>query len=453
MNEKMQRLKTREILAYAFINIAVMGTSLVGSYISGYWTDVVGMTAAVVGVIMLITRIFDGITDVIMGIIIDRTHTKYGKAKPWLLIGAVGLMICSTLIFYTPDISMGGKILYAGIMYFMVTAVFATMTSVSAPTLVNLITTDTNDRFRLGSWYFSVLFLVMMILGFALNLVLALGGGQAGYFKVALLCNGIAAVTMVFCWFNIKERHGQEKAAKTEKLSFKEVLVTIFGNKYFLLVTAMYLVTNISSGVVGGSLYYYVMYVLKNPTAFGILSMASYGACIAGTLVAPVLGKKFGVTRLVIIGNIVTAAADLAAMMNPSNLVYVVVLTAVGSFANGPACAVLSPYNAMSADYGEYKTGVARPAVYSAGTSVGTKLGAGLGGVLIAFILTKVGYNGAAEVQSAMATTGIAVATLVVPAVSMLINNLLTIPFLKFEKEYDGIREELEKRHSKTEQG
>lgn len=450
MNEKRQALKTREVLAYACTNIVTMGTILISSFISGYWTDIVGIAAATVGMIMLVARIFDGVSDIIMGVIIDKTHTKYGKAKPWFLIGAAGLMVCSTLIFSTPDISMGGKIAYAAVMYCMVTAVFATMTSVAAPTLVNLMTTDTNERFKLGSWFFSMMFLVSMILGFGLNVILALGGGQAGYFKFALICNGIAAVTMIFCWFNIKERHGQEVIEKKEKISVKDFLATIFSNKYFLLVTGMYFITNIANGFSGGAMYYYVMYVLENPTAFGVLSMAGYGACIIGTLIAPSIGRRVGVTKLVLIGNFITIVCYLAMLANPSNLTYITVLLCIGSFTNGPACSVLSPYNAMAADYGEYKTGVARPAVYSAGTSVGTKLGMGIGGVMFSFILAAIGYNGMAEVQSSATITGITLSYYIVPTVMMVINTLLTVPFIKFEREYEGIRTELETRHAKA---
>lgn len=449
MEEKKEILKTREIFAYACITAVTLGSTLVSSFISGYWTDVVGISAAVVGVIMLFARIFDGVSDIIMGLIIDKTHTKYGKAKPWLLIGAVGMIVCSTLIYNTPDISMGGKIAYAAILYCVIYAVFGTMTGVAAPTLINLMTTDTNTRFKMGSWYFSMMFFVSMVLGFGLNVITALGGGQSGYFKFALFCNIIAALILVFCWFNITERHGQEVIEKKEKTSVKEFFATILSNKYFLLVTAMYFMTNISSGVVGGSMYYYVMYVLKNPTAFGVLAVASYGACIVGTFIAPMLSKKVGVTKLVIISNFITAAAYILMLVKPTNLMYITGLMAIGSFANGPACSVLAPYNAMAADYGEYTTGVARPAVYSAGTSVGTKLGVGLGGVLFSFVLAAVGYNGLAETQSSLALTGISVAYLLVPAIVMLINNALTIPFFKLEKQYDSISEELKQRHSR----
>ena len=451
MKEKKGTLKNREIFAYACTSVVPMGSILVTSFISGYWTDVVGISIAVVGMIMLLSRIFDGVSDIIMGLIIDKTHTKYGKAKPWLLIGAVGVMVTSTFIFNTPNIAMTGKIVYAGVMYCLIFAVFGTMTGVACPTLINLMTTDQNDRFKMGSWYFSMMFLASMILGFGLNVITALGGGQSAYFKVALLCNVVAALLMVYVWCTIKERQGQEVLEKQKKVTVKDFLTTIFRNKFFLLVTAMYLVTNISSGVVGGAMYYYVMYVMQNPTAFGVLSMASYGACVLGTLVAPTIGNKVGVTKLVIISNLLTAAAYFIILINPSNLMWVAVWMTIGSFTNGPACAVLAPYNAMAADYGEYKTGVARPAVYSAGTSVGTKVGVGLGGVLFSFLLAFAGYDGMAEIQPTTALTCMTFSYIVIPAICMLVNNILTVPFFKLERQTEEISKTLAERHSRTE--
>lgn len=448
MNQIIQKLKTREVLAYALTTAAGLGTTLCTSFISGYWTDVVGISAAAVGVIMLFARIFDGVTDVVMGAIIDKTHTKYGKAKPWLLIGSIGLIISSTLIFYTPDLPATGKIIYASIMYILVFAIFGTMTGVATPTLVNLMTTDTNDRFKLGSWFFAMMFLTSMLLSFGLNVITALGGGQKGYFEFALLCNIIAAVILVFCWFNIKERHGQEVMEKREKVTVKEFLATIFGNKYFLLVTGIYFLNNVSSGVIAGSTYYYVVYILKDINAFAILNIASYLPCIIGTLIGPSLGKKIGICRLVVIGNIITAIAYAAMLFNPGNTLYITVCIAIGSFANGPACAVLSPFNAMAADYGEYKHGVARPAVYSAGTSVGTKVGVGVGGVVFSFILAATGFDGMAETQTALANTGIISSYVIAPVVAMLLFVVLVIPFFKLEKEYPTISEELKRRHT-----
>ncbi len=451
MNGKKEVLKTKEIFAYACTTAVTMGTILIASFVSGYWTDVVGISMGAVGVILLVTNIFDGLSDLVMGVIVDKTHTRHGKAKPWLFIGSIGVIITSTLIFITPDIPMTGKIIYASVMYFLAGAVFATMTNVATPTLVNLMTTDTDERFKLGSWLFSMMFFVYMVLGFGLNVIMALGGGQKGYFKFALLCNIVAAILMIFCWFNIKERHGQEVTEKSEKVDIKEFFATIFSNKYFFLVMGMYFLTNIANGASGGAQYYYVMYVLKNPTAFGILSITSYGACIIGTLIAPAIGKKVGVTKLVIISNFVTALTYILAFFRPTDLVYVVVLGTIGSFANGPACAVLSPYNAMAADYGEYKSGVARPAIYSAGTSVGTKLGMGFGGMLFSFILTATGYDGFANVQNSATLTSISVVYFLVFAVIMLLNNLMTAPFLKLEKEYGDITAELKSRHAESE--
>lgn len=441
---KEKRLSNREVLAYALTSAAGLGGILVTSFISGYWTDYVGISIAVVGTIMLLCRVIDGISDLIMGVIIDKTHTKYGKAKPWLMIGAVGNMICSSLIFKTPDFSMTGKIIYGTVLYILVFAVFGTMSGVASPTLVNLITTDEHDRFKLGSWAFSALFIVEMLVGFGLNVAVALGND--GFFKLSLIANGISAIILVFCWFNIKERHGQEELRR-EKVTLKEFFVTLFNNKYFLLVTIVYLLTNISAGVAMGATFYYVIYILKNPAAFGLLSVVSYVPCIISTALGPIYSKKFGILKLVIVCNIFTIIPGTLCIVAPDKMLYVMVMTAIASFFNGPMCAILSPLNAMAADYGEYKNGIARPAVYSSGTSVGTKIGMGIGTAIAAFILAVVGFDGMAEVQNGTVNVAIVLVYFGIPELMLAIETFLLVPFKKLFGEYDEITVELKKRH------
>lgn len=447
-----QKLLNREVLGYSLINVATIGLTVCNSFLQGFWTDVVGISAATVAVILLVARIFDGVSDIFMGAIIDKTHTKNGKAKPWVLIGCVGLILASTFIYYVPtSLPMTGKVIYSTIMYFLVYVLFGTMVNVASPTLVNLITTDTEDRFKLGSWYFSMMFIVGLALSFGLNLVTAFGGGSHGYLMMSLICNVVAVLGLLFSWFTVKERNGQEVLEKQEKVSVKDFLATIFDNKYFLLVTGIYFLNNISAGVIAGSTYYYVAYILKDFGFFAVLNIASYLPCIVGTFIGPKLAEKFGVCRIVVVGNIITAIAYLAILLHPANVPFITVCISIGSFANGPACAVLAPFNAMAADYGEYKHGVARPAVYSAGTSVGTKIGVGVGGMLFSIVLAATGFDGLAEIQSAIVNTGIIVSYVVTPAAAMLLFDLLVLPFFKLEKEYPRISEELMKRHAKRE--
>lgn len=182
------------------------------------------------------------------------------------------------------------------------------------------------------------------------------------------------------------------------------------GNKQDLILvsTFMYYVPT-SLPMTGKVIYSTIMYFL---------------VCVLfGTMVnvdSPKLAEKFGVCRIVVAGNINTAIAYLAILLHPANVKFITVCISIGSFANGPACAVLAPFNAMAADYGEYKHGVARPAVYSAGTSVGTKIGVGVGGMLFSIVLAATEFDGLAEIQPAIVNTGIIVSYVVTPAAAVL---------------------------------
>ena len=428
-----------ETFAYGICPLAAVGTTICSSYLSTFWTNVVGIPIAVVGVILLGARIFDGITDVVVGELIDKTNTRFGKAKPWLLAGQIGVLLSTLLLFLVPQMSMQGRTVYSTVFYILNVCIFGTMASVAAPTLVNLMTMNPQKRYQLGSMNFVVMFGVSMVASFLINLVEPLGGGQKGWINIVLLCSVIAVICIMICWNGIHERTGQKIEKKKDKIEAVEVVKAIVGNKYYIYVTGMYFFTNVSSGVVAAVTVYYALYILHSTAAFTVLMVASYLPCMAGTALAPWLSKRFGISRLVVGGNIITAAAYLAMLIAPENLMMLTVFTAIGSFANGPACAVLSPYCAMAADYGEYKTGVSRPGIYSGAASMGTKIGMGIGGAVAAGILAAAGFDGMAEVQTGAALTAIIFCYVVTPAAVMVINTFLCIPFFRLEKEHEKI--------------
>ena len=449
MSDLNKKLTTRSFLAYAMIPVAGMGSTICASFLSGYWTDVVGISAAVVGIIMLVSRLLDGVSDILMGAIIDKTNTRQGKAKPWVIVGSIGITVVSILLFTTPNLSSSGKIIYGAVLYVLLYAVFGTMCGVASPALVNLMTTDTTERFKLSAWKFASMFIVMLGMSFGLTIITGFGGGQAGYTKFILLCSVVAIAGTIFCFVNIKEHQGQTVVEKKEKVSLLEFLKTIFGNKYFLLTMGIYFSVNFANGAFAGCMYYYVMYVMKNPTAFAVLNIATYVPCILASIVGPQIGQKIGVTKMVIICNVLMIIAIALIIFNPTNLVYVGILFALSGLFNGPACAVLDLYNAMAVDYGAYTTGVARPAVYSAGTSVGIKIGTGLGGAVFSFVLAAIGFNGLADVQTPAVENGIVISFIAAYVIAYVLYTLLVIPFAKLEKEYPAMSEELQKRREK----
>ena len=130
---------------------AAVATGYVPNYISVYYTDTVGVSIGAIGMILMLMKITDGVTDIIMGMIVDRTRTKLGKARPWLLAGGFGLAISMMLLFMCPPkFSMAGKIVFCAFFYFLVNPFFGTMVSVTANAVINLISGDSKHRAVLG---------------------------------------------------------------------------------------------------------------------------------------------------------------------------------------------------------------------------------------------------------------------------------------------------------------
>lgn len=445
MEQKKMDISIFGILCYMILPLACMGNYVVTSYISIFWTDYLGISVAVVGGILLFSRLFDGVTDLIMGIFIDKTKTRFGKAKPWLFIGLVGTVISSIALFINPNFGMTAKIVYCAFMYIMVVAIFGTMTSVSTTSLINLTTKDPEKRFTMSSLNFVFMFCVIMLVSFGVALVDVLGGDANAWFKFCLICNVVSIIFIIICWLGIKELDveitsaSEELVAVKKKESLKSTIKDIIGNKYFFFVMGNYFIVNIWMAMTNGVGIYYATYILGDANYFALLTSSSMIALMAGTALAPVLSKKIGISRLVVIGNSITAITMIMAFFVARNPIAVAALLAIGQFTNGPGSAVLMPYCAMAADYGEYTTGIARPGVYSGASSIGTKVGTGVGGAIFGAIMAVAGYSGMAEVQTAGAEMGIILCYIIIPAVTVIISTLLCVPFFKLEKEHDNI--------------
>ena len=177
---KHEKLSKKEIISYGLVSPAVnIGALICGSFLSMYFTDIAGIPVAAVGMIFLVARIFDGISDIVMGILIDKTHSKIGKAKPWILIGGLFSGAACALLFNVPKIGTTGMIIYGTVLYFLFTGIFNTMTGVGASTSVALITNNSNERTALGASFQTVQSIVSLIISVcALPLVTVFGGGK-----------------------------------------------------------------------------------------------------------------------------------------------------------------------------------------------------------------------------------------------------------------------------------
>ncbi|PRO67137.1 MFS transporter [Alkalicoccus urumqiensis] len=421
--------------------------SAISMFLLFYYTDVVGVSAAIIGTIILVSRLLDGLTDIGMGIVVDKTKSRFGKARPWLLWMALPYALLSVALFTVPPMGQAATLIYIVLTYNLIHIVY---TAINIPygVLNSLMTQDQYERSQLN------IFRMFMALGGAsivmfgtLPLVGMFGGGQTGWTITFAIFGAIAGLLFLLTFFKTKERvaaaDGGEPGEKTVPL--KTGLKALFRNKYWGLLVAFSIVTYTGMGLSSGVNVYYAEYILFRPDLVGILGLAGIFPVMVGLLfMAPVI-KRFGKRNAMLIGLAVSLLGTVLLVIDPASTTLVL----AGAFIRGIGMApILGSFFAMLADtieYGEWKTGVRTEGlVYSAG-SFGTKVGMGLGAAALGWGLTLGGYAGGATEQSASAVTAIIVLFIWLPAVIAVLQMIILF-FYRLDQLYPTILSDLKKR-------
>ena len=183
------RVSTREKVCYGVGDIgANLVWTTVASFLTIYCTDVAGIAAGVVGTLMLIARLFDGVSDLFMGVIIDKTNTRWGKARPWVLWSAPPLVVSLIMIFTVPNIGANGKAIYMLLVYIFLAAVCFTASNLSYNTMLSLVTTEQHDRNVMNTIRFEFTMIAQLVINvITIPLVHFLGNGQKGWTCMSII--------------------------------------------------------------------------------------------------------------------------------------------------------------------------------------------------------------------------------------------------------------------------
>jgi GPH family glycoside/pentoside/hexuronide:cation symporter len=390
-----------------------------------YYTDFAGIDAAAIGSMMLFARIFDGVSDLLVGHLIDRTNTKWGKARPWI-VGSVPLLALAEIItFAVPSsFSPNGKLIYATITYIFLTVVMYTICNLAFITLLPLMTTDAQSRTKAANaGAFIGPIAVLSISYVAMNIVNVIGWtGMAVVFSV------IGLVMILICGLGTKERtntNENNEQLNEEKLSVKESLGYVFRNKYFILFAFIFIMSYIVQGLTQGSGLYFARDVMGNVNYFGTFTLCGYLPMFVCAFFLPTLTKKFGKWKVVMAGYILQVIGYLMIGLFAESFGLVcagLVIKGIGAF---PLTTLMYPLLADVIDYGEYKFGKRTDGMTSSCVSFGTKVGTGIGSALLGWGLNVGGYVGTAAVQSASAVAAIRAIYSYVPMIFTIIGMVL----------------------------
>lgn len=438
---------------------------MMSAFLMKYLTDVSLVDAAVVSGIIAISKLFDGISDLIMGRIVDGTHSKLGKARVWLIRMCIPMALATILLFSIPSsMSEAIKYVYVFILYNLVNTVFYTAMFVPYNSLISLSTTDSYEHGMLGniSMIFQTIANICMNT-FFMAMVVAFSGAadpymveaQKGWTMATIVVGVIIVISALICVCGTKERTGAQaengENANTGKpkddVLTGKALKSLFTNKYWLsMIFAMFVIFFIIVMYSAGAIYYCAD-VLGDYSLYTPVNNALSIAQFATMFFTPFFMKRFGKHMTYMIGLIGMGLGFLGTGFAGTNVALLVLFNALKGIGLGAAGGMAFGMVADTLEYGEWKDGFKTVGMGNAAISAAQKLGLGIGQVVLGWILALGGYDGTATVQSEAAKTAISFIYNWLPVAMIVVTFLIMLTY-KLDKELPKIQKELEERRN-----
>ncbi len=386
-------------------NIVMAG--MVNSLLTLFYTDYAGVPIATVGLVMLISRFFDGTSDVIMGVLVEKTKSRFGKARPWILWMSVPYVICSVALFMVPQTSVTLQFWYIFVTYNLLATVCYTAINVPYGTLSAMMSRSSHERDMLSIVRMSLAPVGRLIaVTLSLPVVKLFGDNQAAWIKAMMMWSALAFVLLIICFVNCKETVHDITIQTKEKVGFVKSLKSLLGNIYFWATMLLLTITVVQQTIAGTITPYYCKYIFGNDTWYSALYMCENVTLIAGALLCPMLLKKFSKRNLCLAGCILAALAQLLLLFNQHSVAWMAVVTIIRAIGQAPITAIIWGMMGDVIEYGEWKFGVRQESLIFGGGSLGFKIGSGISAALITSLLGISGFissasGGAAQPESA----------------------------------------------------
>jgi GPH family glycoside/pentoside/hexuronide:cation symporter len=418
------------------------------TFMAYFYTDIFGLGPAAMGTMLLIVRAVTSLLDPVMGVICDRTETRWGKFRPYLLWMAPLLAVLAVLTFTTPAFSPPGKLIYAYATYGLL---MITYTAINVPycSLGAVLTRDSRERVSINGWRFFLVTGVGALFAFtALPMIERLGAGDSALgFQRTMIVFAIAALVMLWtCFATTRER---VVATSQESRSIRRDVACLVRNDQWRVTAAINFVLFIALAVQDGLAIGYLTWYVGRKDLVAVFLTTGMLSAMAGAMCAKPLiahmnkGSAYAAVQAGIVAALVTLM-----LVGKSHLAALFAAYAVIEFLTKTASALLWSMMADVVDYGELLTGRRITGLAFSGSLLSLKLGAAVGGALLGWLLAWVGYQGQAASQSAAACGGILVIFTLVPAVGHLALIVIVRGYRLDNARTLEIREELERAHA-----
>lgn len=418
--------------------------SAMSAFLLFYYTDYVHVSASAVGTIILISRIFDGVTDLIMGVIVDRTKSRFGKCRPWILRMSIPFAIAGVLLFTVPEgLGNTAKIAYIFITYNLVSSVIYTAINVPYATLNALITQDQYERSVL-SIFRMILATVgtLIITNLTLPLVEFFGDNTSAWTKTFAVFGIVSVLVFLITFTGTKERVKPSKNTRQEKLPFFKGIKILFMNKYWIMITLTLVLVFINYSLNSGAAVYYAKVVLKDANLVGPMNLISSVVQIAVMFFTAFIIKKIGKRNMLIIGAVIYGIGFAMFAFVGNSYIGIMAASAIKGVGNAGISSCMFAIVSDTIEYGEWKTGYRTEGLVNSASSFGFKVGNGLGSAMLGWILALGGYVDTAVSQSVTALFAVKALFIYIPVVAVILQVVIMM-FYHLDKEYDSIIEEL----------
>ena len=419
----------------------------VNSFFTYFLTNIAGLGAGVVGTILLISRLLDGVSDLIVGSFMEKIHSKHGKARPWLLWWCIPFAVSLVLMFTAPDFGTTGKIVYAFLTYNLAVTVVYTAINLPFGSLAALMTKNQTERGYLNISKMVFAFGGGMVVNAAtLPLVKFFGNDAAAWQKTFLIYGVVAIIFFLVVFFTTKEAVTEEaqKSGTTEKVDIKKALVSLLKNKYWMILLAIFFLNSVVNAFIGVNVYY-AQYIMNDDSLVGNLSIFQNIASFAAFAVCTVVIRKVGKQKIAISGVAISFIGYAMVLFNPTSYAVLYTAAVIKGIGNAALSGVMYGMLADTVEYNDWHSGIRAEGLVFSANSIGQKVGSGIGSAVLGWVLAAFGFVSSSAAQPASAINGIRVIFLYVPLVVFAVMFVILL-FYKLDKEYGTIVEELEKR-------
>ena len=433
-------------------------SGLVGA-ITYFYTDKVGVAALTAANVLLVAKIIDAFTDLIMGKIMDNGKSPKGKCRPWFLRMAIPTFVAIVALFTVPKgMNNVGQFVYLLGTNLFATAIVFTAISIPYVSLMVVRTKSLEERNKMGIFRAIFGYVIGMIIAIALVPITNMLGpngvaDQAAYIKLAVVVGALAAIFLVILY-----RKSEEKAVAEEKqddgLPFFKAIGMLFKNKYWVILLIINLFTNILYALTSTSGTYYAKWILGNDNMVALLGGVGLIPTFLGFILVGPMTKKWGIRKTLLISFAIGIAGALVRVFFPDNLIVLLTAGLLPTFATIPMMCLGGSMNSLTVDYNDYLYDNKIIGMSASASGFGTKIASGLGGSMIGWILAAAKYDDvvASGVLTNSVRYGIYSFSIYIPLAMLVIMFVLTMRFDIEAKYADIMKVVHERKDIKTEE-